>query len=204
MAPIPELTQIRKNQIMDASLRTMAQTGCANATMEDIARAAGLSKGGLAHYYKSKNELFVAVFETFFERIFIRSRITMDKTEGPLEKLLCFGFLFDLDDPDTRIGYPILFDCMAIAIHEKEYRRMFGEWVDNWIVLLTSAIRLGMDQGIFKNMDPDPVARLISAIYQGVATRWYLAGDSHSTEWALNSFQTAIRQIMKPYMVKSE
>jgi AcrR family transcriptional regulator len=47
MPAIPELEAIRKAQILDAALQTIAANGHANVTMNDICKAAGLSKGGL-------------------------------------------------------------------------------------------------------------------------------------------------------------
>ena len=91
----------------------ISEFGSANVTMADICRAAGLSKGGLAHYYKSKRELFKAVFEEFFKRIFVRCRDKMAEFDDPLEKLLSLELLYDADDQDAVIGYPILFEPAA-------------------------------------------------------------------------------------------
>ncbi len=62
MPPIPELEEIRRKQIIDATLLTLSKLGYAKATMADIAKAANMSKGGLAHYFKSKHDLFKAAF----------------------------------------------------------------------------------------------------------------------------------------------
>ena len=201
MPPIPELEAIRKAQIIEAGLQTIAQRGCANVTMDDICQAAGLSKGGLAHYYRSKKDLFKAVFEAFFEQIFQRSRETMGRFADPLEQLLSFDWLYDVDDPAMEIGYPLLYDFMAISVHDPEYRAIFHGWIDNWVTLLAGALEEGRRLGQFKDLDPLPTARTISAIYQGVATRWYLDPDSHSTRWAVASFQSAIRGLLAPYIV---
>jgi len=72
MPPIPELEAIRKSQILQAALNTIAANGCANVTMADICKSAGLSKGGLAHYYKSKRDLFLAAFKAFFQQIYAK------------------------------------------------------------------------------------------------------------------------------------
>ena len=140
MPPIPELEAIRKAQIIEAGLHTIAQRGCANVTMDDICSAAGLSKGGLAHYYRSKNELFKAVFEAFFDRIFQRSRETMARFDDPLDQVLSFDWLYDADDPDMEIGYPLLFDFMAVSVHDGEYQEIFYSWIDNWVSLLSGAL----------------------------------------------------------------
>jgi hypothetical protein len=59
-----------------------------------------------------------------------------------------------------------------------------------------------MARGLFKKLNPEAVARTISAIYQGTATRWYLDPESHSTEWAVASFNQAIRGLMQPYLTQ--
>ena len=76
--------------------------------MDDICKTAGLSKGGLAHYYKSKNDLFKAAFQEFFQRIFIRGDETMSTFDDPLEQVLSFEWLYNAEDPDVDTGYPIL------------------------------------------------------------------------------------------------
>ena len=200
MPPIPELEAIRKTQIIEAGMQAIARRGCANVTMDDICKAAGLSKGGLAHYYRSKNELFKAVFTAFFEHIFQRGRETMALYDDPLDKLLSFDWLYDVDNPDMGTGYPLLFDFMAIAVHDNAYRDIFHSWIGSWVSLLSGALQEGIDQGTFRGLDPLDTARTISAIYQGVATRWFLDPRSHSREWAVVSFQKAICGLLAPHM----
>ncbi|MBI9085292.1 MAG: TetR/AcrR family transcriptional regulator [Desulfobacterales bacterium] len=200
MPPIPELETIRKAQILAAAQVTIADRGCANVTMEDIATAAGLSKGGLAHYFKSKRELFLAVFNDFFDKIFQRSRDTIVQFDHPMDQLLSFDWLYNFEDPDINIGFPILMDFMSIAVRDDEYRRIFHDWIDNWVVLLRGAIETGIARGIFARVDPEPTARTISAIYQGVVTRWYLDPAPHPTRWAIASFTQAIEGLMRPHL----
>ena len=201
MPPIPELEEIRKTQILEAALRSISARGSANVTMEEIAQAAGLSKGGLAHYYKSKNDLFKATFKEFFHRVFERVKKEVSGIQDPMEKLLGFEMLFDPDDPDVVMGYPLLFDCMVLASRDETYRALFDEWVNNWITVLKGIIEEGIAQGIFSGLDPEAMARTISAIYQGIATRWCLAPEAHSRDWALDSVKRSITGLMAPHRV---
>lgn len=200
MPPIPELEAIRKTQILDAARGAIAERGCANVTMEEIAKAAGLSKGGLAHYFKSKRELFLAVFNDFFDEIFRRGRETIARFDDPMDQLLSFDWLYNFEDPDIEIGFPILMDFLSIAARDQAYREIFHQWIDNWVVLLRGAIEKGMESGLFFDVDPEPTARTISAIYQGLITRWYLDPEAHSTDWALDSLNKSIRGLLKPFM----
>jgi len=199
MPPNAELEAIRKAQIIDAALRTISERGCANVTMDDICKAAGLSKGGLAHYYKSKNDLFKAAFQEFFQGIFLRGYETMSALEDPVDQVLSFEWLFSTEDPDSKTAYPILFDFMSIAVRDEEYRKIFSDWVNNWVNLVRKAILLGQSQGRFRKVDVECASRAISAIYHGVATRWYLAPGDHTTQWAIESTRRSVRGILDSY-----
>ena len=199
MAYIPELEAIRKAQILEAALVTIAENGCANVTMDDICKEAGLSKGGLAHYYHSKTDLFYAAFEEFFNRIFERSRESMTQKDDPLEKILSFDWIYDRTDRDAPVGYPILFEFISIAVHDAKYKKLYHEWVNNWVVLLREALRQGVSEGVFPDLDVDETARTISSIYNGIATRWYLDQESHTTEWAIDAFKRSITGLLETY-----
>ncbi len=200
MPPIPELEAIRRAQILEAGLKVLTRKGIAVTTQDDICRAAGLSKGGLVHYYKSKRVLFSAVFMEFFNRIFTMSADTMAKFSDPLDKILSYDWLYDSDNPEAGLGYPLLLDLMALAAHDEEYREMMEQWINKWVDLLSEALSMGIDQGVFRQMDVTDVARSVSAIYQGTATRWYLGGDSHSRKWAVDTYRQGIMGILAPYI----
>lgn len=201
MPPIAELEAIRKKQILEAGLNAISERGSANVTMDDICQGANLSKGGLAHYYRSKKELFKAVFQYFFERIFQRSEATMAQFDHPLDKVLSFDWLYNRDDPTVNVGYPLLFDVMSLSVRDAEHREIFHDWIGSWVGLLKEALEQGLAEGTFKELeDPEATARTISAIYQGVAARWYLDPEAHSRQWAVSSFQKAIRGLLSPHL----
>lgn len=191
------LEDIRKGQITKAALKKFSERGTCSTTLEDIAGEAGISKGGMAYYYTSKDALLKEVFKSFFDGIFLRSKETMANCKEPIDKLLSFGWLYSGDDPDVNTGYPLLFDFTAMAVRDAECRQIYHQWVENWIALLREAILLGNAQGKFHADDPDETARLISAIYHGIAMRWYLDREAHTTEWAVRSFTQSITALME-------
>ncbi len=183
--------------IIDCALRTISENGSFNVTMDDIAKSAGLSKGGLNHYFSSKDELFEVAFQEYFDRIFVRSQERINSFSDPIDKLLSFDWLFNWEDQDVNIGYPLLFDCHALAVRNPTYRRIFHEWVDRWVDMLRVAVSEGIEKGIFPKIDPEDTARCISAIYHGFATRWYLDKEGHSTKWAIEYYRKTIVGLIK-------
>jgi len=57
----------RKEQILEASLEEFSQKGYSGTKISDIVKRAGISQGLLYHYYKSKDELYLAVIEKSIE-----------------------------------------------------------------------------------------------------------------------------------------
>jgi len=54
-----------RTRILDASLRVIRTKGYSGTRVEDICEAAGLTKGGFFHHFKSKEELAIAAAEHF-------------------------------------------------------------------------------------------------------------------------------------------
>jgi AcrR family transcriptional regulator len=187
---------IRKPQILDAALRIISERGSRDVTLDEIAQAAGLSKGGVVHYFDSKEAIIKEAVREFYGRIFTRGREEMDRYDDPLEKVLSYTWLYNWDDSELKTGYSLLFDFMARASLDDDYRAMFHDWVQNWIHLLSEALTLGVNQGRFHLTDVDGTARIVSAVYQGMATRWYLDRESHSTDWAINAVRAAITRLL--------
>jgi AcrR family transcriptional regulator len=56
-------TDERRRQLLEAGTRVFTERSYDDASMADVARAAGISKGLLYHYFPSKRDLFVATLE---------------------------------------------------------------------------------------------------------------------------------------------
>jgi AcrR family transcriptional regulator len=67
----------RPTELLEAALRIFAERGYANTRLEDIAAAAGVTKGTIYHYFDTKEELLLRAIEHNHERAF-----------GPLERVL--------------------------------------------------------------------------------------------------------------------
>ena len=70
MAPRPDVSEERKDQILDAATDVFAEKGFNEARMDDIVEESGLSKGTLYWYFKSKDEIILSIFERIFAREF--------------------------------------------------------------------------------------------------------------------------------------
>jgi AcrR family transcriptional regulator len=67
----------RVRAVKDAAAELFSTRGFLETSMDDIARAAKLSKGGMYHYFKSKTEILFAILSDFMDRV-------LDDIEGQL------------------------------------------------------------------------------------------------------------------------
>jgi len=61
--------QEKKKQILDALKRLLEKNVYSQISIEDVAQEAGFSKGGLRHYFPTKEELYTELIEDFFNQI---------------------------------------------------------------------------------------------------------------------------------------
>lgn len=184
----------RKKQIYDGALAMISQKGTAKTTLDQVAKAAGLSKGAITYYYASKDELFVDIFNTFFHSIFEKAEVLMSREQTPVEKLTSFLWLIDENESDNNYLYPLFFELIHLAMIDNQYQIIFHEWVNGWINLLSRPLSEIMDN----EQEITDTARTISSIYQGIAVRWYLDRSSHSSEWARNAIKQTITKLIRP------
>lgn len=61
------MEKIRRQQVIDSVLKCIAQEGIEKVTLEKTARKAGISKGVVAYYFSSKENLLYQSFKAFLE-----------------------------------------------------------------------------------------------------------------------------------------
>ncbi len=67
MSPREDVSEERKEQILDAATEVFAQKGFDKARMDDIVEETGLSKGALYWYFKSKDDIIFAIMDRIFQ-----------------------------------------------------------------------------------------------------------------------------------------
>lgn len=77
----------RREQILSSALKLFAKNGLAATRITDIASTAGISQGLIYHYYASKEDIFVELIDTAFDRINEACRWLEDQPLSPSEKI---------------------------------------------------------------------------------------------------------------------
>lgn len=81
----------KRSQILDGARHVFIEMGFDAASMNDITRAAGVSKGTIYVYFASKEELFEALIEEERQKIFTDLYDALDGGQDVRETLIRFG-----------------------------------------------------------------------------------------------------------------
>jgi AcrR family transcriptional regulator len=93
------LPEAKRRGVYDAALHAFADHGFSKASMNTLVKQAGISKGSLFQYFRSKQDLFDGVVALAVGRVKSQLKDVRDKTRGEplcdrLESLLLSGFTF--------------------------------------------------------------------------------------------------------------
>ena len=118
----------RRAQIVDGLLSVMHRTGYEGATVQAIAKAAGLTPGLVHYHFESKHEVLVALIEALSAQLEARYEARLAQAQGPEARLdaLIDAHLALGRDADVRAvaAWNVV---GAEAVRDAEVRRLYRE-----------------------------------------------------------------------------
>jgi TetR/AcrR family transcriptional repressor of nem operon len=192
-----------KIRILDASLRVIRTKGYSATRVEDICEAAGLTKGGFFHHFKSKEELAIAAVEYFSAKAeSVYSAAAYRKMADPLERLLGYVdfrksmFEGELADYTCLIGTMVQ-ETYATHPHiRKVCERGIRTHTATLVADIEAAVR---KYGVSPQWTARSLAYYTQSVIQGA---FILAKAEHSPEIAISSLEH-LRRYLKLIFYRS-
>lgn len=154
--------EIRRAQILRAAQSCFGSAGYHKTKMDDIVRATGLSKGALYWHFKSKDEIFLALFDLFEVEVFSAwdalsggNAIEMLRSEA---EIVLDGLLRDRSMIETWtefLKHPLARTRLA-SVYTKSRGR------------LETTIEAGIERGEIAPYDALHVATMLTALIEGL------------------------------------
>lgn len=185
----------RREAIIAAAQEAFDAHGYAATTIDEVAAKAGISKGNVYNYFRSKEELFEQVFvavvaglETDVLQIFAEPLPAGEK----LKRLLDYrcGSMEDC----KRIGRLVL-EFWATAAREQrgQLATTLRQMYDRWREQVAGVLADGVSQGEFRpEVDLALAAALIAALLDGIEVQSILGFGAELNEQYRNSLKRAV------------
>jgi AcrR family transcriptional regulator len=165
---VPEYKEEARARILRAANQLFGEKGYRQATMDDVAKKLGVSKGALYLYFASKEELFEAICRSeplAFREILYSS---FSENKHPLDSA---GIFFDnmLKRYGSESG--LTFEIFSEASHNATLRKILKKTQDDYAKTLLSYLEEGQKRGfIHKELDLEPLTYALIGLWNGIET----------------------------------
>ncbi len=172
MSPRPDVSKERKQQILDAAEEVFTRKGLDNARMDDIAKKTGLSKGSLYWYFKSKDDLIIAILDRIFGDMFEQFDAHKNIEHSATEAILQFTEAAIRDYKLMLRMMPIAYEFLALAFRNTIVQKALKQYFSTYMNSLVPIVQRGIDSGEFRPVDAQEVAIAAGAIFEGTVLLW--------------------------------
>jgi AcrR family transcriptional regulator len=166
------VTEFRMAELLEAARRVFAEKGYHNATVDDIADAAGVAKGTVYLYYRSKREIYWAALKQGIVHLLEETRRNVEAAETIEAQLHAFIATkiayFDANRDFFKIYFSEFGNALTQPVHIYKH---FEELYLQHAGLLASILQEAVRRKAIRSVRPDVTAYAVSDMIRGAITQ---------------------------------
>jgi len=166
------VSEFRRTEIVDAARTVFARLGFAQGIMDEIAKEAGVAKGTLYLYFRSKTEIYKAVLDHDMKTLKASTLDRIDAAKSLKEKIRTFA-LARIERAEANKEFFRIMDSEGSALTYT--RSQYRDWLREPVQRLAAAIEKASEQGKIRSMDAEKTAWLIADMTRGTIQRRLLS-----------------------------
>jgi AcrR family transcriptional regulator len=176
------VTEFRTAGILEAARSVFATKGFNDATVDDIANAAGVAKGTVYLYYRSKRDIYFSALKSGIQQMHsaLEDQLKAESTtEGKLRALIAVKLAyFDENRDFFKIYYSELGNlCIHPGAIDSEFKTLYLEQAR----VIESILKEGARRKVLRTVRAEQAAFAISDIIRGVVTQRLLGWSKSKT-----------------------
>jgi len=169
------LPAAKREQVTRAAVDEFATHGYARASMNTLVKSAGISKGSLFQYFRTKGDLFEGIVDAAFGQVKAQVKSVRDDTAGQpldvrLEQLLEAGFQFVSDHPRLASIYFRVLRSGDAPFGRRRLEEM-GQLSRRFLAELIADAQARGEAD--PTLDPDRTAWLLDAMMERLLAAWH-------------------------------
>jgi len=189
-----EQRSLRKKSILEGALKVFKIHGIEKTTMDEIAIESGFGKATLYYYFTSKDEVFIAIMEDGWKKLWegIESKIVEEL--GPRKKFM--GIIKTMANivKNNKILYGFLFTAPNHI--QDESKQIWKTYQERLYAILKSIIEEGIKKKEFIDLDPGMLMKAIGGLFHGLLIE-------NKDNLDDRDFELMLRNFLRPENAKS-
>ncbi|WP_232687364.1 TetR/AcrR family transcriptional regulator [Halobacterium zhouii] len=158
-----------ERELIEATGDALAKHGVAGVTTQKIADEWGRTQSLVHYYYDTKEDLIVAYVE--YLRDGVRSEYVERDDDPPLARIEWLVTDDFEHQPDGSQQVNVLYDLHGEAPHNDRYRAALNDFEADGREFVEDAIRDGIEDGTFRDVDPEAAALFVLSASDGALLR---------------------------------
>lgn len=171
----------KQELIVRTAYEAIAASGVDRMSLQAIADQAGVSKGLLIYYFKTKENLVLAAMERVLNRVSARIEDAIAGTGSPRDALVAMIEAIFVGPDANRDFYLVYLDILDHAARFEPFKALHDTFHDIVNAHYAQVIRRGVDAGEFTVADVDASATVLRAIIDGLFLQWLQETDRRRT-----------------------
>lgn len=157
-----------RQRLLDAALEVFARNGFERATVDEIVREAGFSKGAFYVHFETKEDLFWEMLQERMDAQQEQFRASIDATLSVEEnQRRILSTIFDLNRTD-KLGPAIFFEFVAHAMRDDKVRERLSGFYERWHTFVSETLVAGREAGLVRaDTDIPLLASVLMAVFEG-------------------------------------
>ena len=166
-------------KILESAVKLFSARGYNAASVDDICKDAGISKGAFYHHFESKQALFHALLDGWLQTIDNAIEASKDKTvpETFMQITEAFPYIFET----AGEGLPMFLEFWLQASRDEKIWQASIAPYRRYQKHFTSLIKKGVDEGSFVEVNPELSSRMIISTAMGLLLQSLL--DPKGAKW---------------------
>ncbi len=165
---VPEYKEEARNRIVSAAVQVFREKGYRQATMDDVAKNVGVSKGALYLYFTSKEDLFGAICRSeplqLRDILFASFRVDKDYLQGASD-------FFDKMVERYGSNYSLSFEIFSEASRNPTLRKVLRKTQDEYANVLMSFLAQLREKGyVWTDFDLRSLTYASIGLWNGIET----------------------------------
>ena len=175
--PAPPASPDRKVDLIRSAYRLFSEKGVHRVPLEEIAENAGLSKGLILYYFKTKENLVLATMSWALDATAERVRQAMAGAATPEGQVLAMIDGIWSGAETNRRFYLLYLDLAGHAARLHQFTQLSATFHSLVNGLYAEVITVGIAAGAFGAVDPEEGAAALRAIIEGLFLQWLQEAD---------------------------
>jgi AcrR family transcriptional regulator len=185
-----------RSKIILSAIKLFSARGFNSASVDEICKDAGISKGAFYHHFKSKQDLFLALLDEWLQTIDNAIEVSKDKTvpETFMQITEAFPYIFET----ANEGLPMFLEFWLQASRDEKIWQASISPYRRYHKHFTALIKKGVDEGSFVEVNPELTSRMIMSTAMGLLLQSLL--DPKGAKWekvARDSTNMLVNSLLK-------